>query len=198
MSQADSSRHGEPAYVGLGKYKLGNYCRRMQDPHPDRNFGFLVHDVARLMRVAYDRRTRELGLTRSQWWVLNNLYFNEGITQSELADLLDIEKPTLGRLLDRLEDKGWLERRGDPSDRRAKRVYLTGNVQGLMRTLRRLAADLRASALAGLDESEREQLLEALRVIKGNLLRLNGNGGFGESKTRPGEGTDAGRDASAG
>ena len=54
----------------------------MQDPRPDRNFGFLVHDVARLMRVAYDRRTRELGLTRSQWWVLNHLYFNEGITQS--------------------------------------------------------------------------------------------------------------------
>jgi MarR family transcriptional regulator for hemolysin len=169
----------------------------MQDPHPDRNFGFLVHDVARLMRVAYDRRTRELGLTRSQWWVLNNLYFNEGITQSELADLLDVEKPTLGRLLDRLEDKGWLERRGDPSDRRAKRVYLTGNVQGLMRTLRRLAADLRATALAGLDEGERERLLEALRIVKGNLLRLNGNGGFGESKTRLGEGTDAGRDASA-
>jgi MarR family transcriptional regulator, transcriptional regulator for hemolysin len=170
----------------------------MQDPHPDRNFGFLVHDVARLMRVAYDRRTRELGLTRSQWWVLNNLYFNQGITQSELADLLDVEKPTLGRLLDRLEDKGWLERRGDPSDRRAKRVYLTGNVQGLMRTLRSLAADLRASALAGLDEGEREQLLEALRIVKGNLLRLNGNGGFGESRTRLGEGTDAGRDAPAG
>ena len=69
---------------------------------------------------------------------------------------------------------GW--RRADPADRRAKRVYLTGNVQGLMRTLRHLAADLRAQALDGLDEPEREQLLEALRVVKGNLLRLNGNG----------------------
>jgi DNA-binding MarR family transcriptional regulator len=164
----------------------------MQDPRPDRNFGFLVHDVARLMRVAYDRRTRELGLTRSQWWVLNNLYFNEGITQSELADLLDIEKPTLGRLLDRLEGKGWLERRADPADRRAKRVYLTGNVQSLMRALRHLAADLRAQALDGLDEREREQLLEALRVVKGNLLRLNGNGSL-EATGREGEGTGAGR-----
>ena len=169
----------------------------MQDPRPDQNFGFLVHDVARLMRVAYDRRTRELGLTRSQWWVLNNLYFNEGITQSALADLLDIEKPTLGRLLDRLEGKGWLERRGDPSDRRAKRVYLTGNVQDLMRTLRRLAADLRAKALVGLEEAERDRLLDALRIVKSNLLRLNGNGGPGEPKARTGEGTDAGRDASA-
>ena len=164
----------------------------MQDPRPDRNFGFLVHDVARLMRVAYDRRTRELGLTRSQWWVLNNLYFNQGITQSELADLLDIEKPTLGRLLDRLEGKGWLERRADPADRRAKRVYLTGNVQSLMQALRHLAADLRAQALHGLDELEREQLLEALRVIKSNLLRLNGNGSL-EATGRQGEGTGAGR-----
>ena len=63
------------------------------------------------MRVAYDRRSRALGLTRSQWWVLNNLYFKQGITQSELADLLDVEKPTLGRLLDRLEAKGWIARR---------------------------------------------------------------------------------------
>lgn len=164
----------------------------MEDPRPDRNFGFLVHDVARLMRVAYDRRTRELGLTRSQWWVLNNLYFNEGITQSELADLLDIEKPTLGRLLDRLEGKGWLERRADPADRRAKRVYLTGNVQALMRSLRHLAADLRTRALDGLDEKERAQLLDALRIVKGNLLRLNGNGSL-EPTGRQGEGTGAGR-----
>ena len=163
----------------------------MHDPHPDRNVGFLVHDVARLLRVAYDRRTRELGLTRSQWWVLNHLYFHEGITQSELAEVLDIEKPTLGRLLDRIEDKGWLERRADPSDRRAKRVYLTGNVQGLMRALRVLAADLRAQALDGLDEGERERLLETLRVVKGNLLRLNGNGGLANNLGRQGEGTGA-------
>jgi MarR family transcriptional regulator for hemolysin len=167
----------------------------MQDPHPDRNFGFLVHDVARLMRVAYDRRTRELGLTRSQWWVLNHLYFHEGITQSALAGVLDIEKPTLGRLLDRLEDKGWLERRADPSDRRAKRVYLTGNVQGLMRTLRRLAAELRAGALEGLDEFERARLLEALRVVKDNLLRMNGNGGLGDAEAHASESTDVGRSA---
>jgi DNA-binding MarR family transcriptional regulator len=170
----------------------------MEDPRPDRNFGFLVHDVARLMRVAYDRRTRELGLTRSQWWVLNNLYFNQGITQSALADLLDIEKPTLGRLLDRLEAKGWLERRGDPGDRRAKRVYLTGNVTDLMRALRRLAADLRATALDGLEEGERQRLLDALRMVKGNLLRLNGQGAQSEPGAHRGEGTDVGRRAAAG
>jgi DNA-binding MarR family transcriptional regulator len=150
----------------------------MDEPHPERNFGFLVHDVARLMRVAYDRRARALGLTRSQWWVLNHLYFNQGITQSALADVLDIEKPTLGRLLDRLEAKGWVERRADPSDRRAKRIWLTGEVQDLMRALREIAGGLRLDAFDGVGERERRQLLDTLLLIKGNLLRINANGSW--------------------
>jgi MarR family transcriptional regulator for hemolysin len=161
----------------LGNSKQGNYPAAMLEPAPERNFGFLVHDVARLLRTAYDRRTKALGLTRSQWWVLNHLYFNQGISQSELADLLDIEKATLGRLLDRLEAKGWLERRAAPGDRRIKRVYLTGEVQGLMRSLREIAASMRADALEGLDEAEREHLLATLALIKNNLVRMNGNGG---------------------
>jgi len=148
----------------------------MDDPGPERNFGFLVHDVARLMRVAYDRRARALGLTRSQWWVLNHLYFNQGITQSALADLLDVEKPTLGRLLDRLEAKGWVERRADPRDRRARRVRLTGEVQGLMRSVRVIASDLRLAALDGLEEAERRRFIDLLLVVKANLMRINGNG----------------------
>jgi MarR family transcriptional regulator for hemolysin len=148
----------------------------MQEPRPDRNFGFLVHDVARLMRTAYDRRVRALDLTRSQWWVLTHLYFNEGITQSALADLLDVEKPTLGRLLDRLEAKGWLARQADSHDRRAKRIYLTGEVQGLMRTLRGIAAGLREDALEGMDPGAQQQLVDSLLLVKANLLRMNGNG----------------------
>ena len=165
----------------------------MQEPRPDRNFGFLVHDVARLMRVAYDRRARALGLTRSQWWVLNNLYFNEGITQSALADLLDIEKPTLGRLLDRLEVKGWIARQADRHDRRAKRVYLTGEVQGMMRALREIAAGLRNDALDGLDAAAQRQLLDSLLLIKANLLRINENGSCGEHAS---EGADVGAGSS--
>jgi MarR family transcriptional regulator, transcriptional regulator for hemolysin len=151
----------------------------MQEPGPDQNLGFLVHDVARLMRVAYDRRAKALGLTRSQWWVLNNLYFNEGITQSALADLLDVEKPTLGRLLDRLEVKGWVARQPDRQDRRAKRVYLTGEVQAVMRALRGIAAGLRNDALEGLDGHAQRRLLDSLLVIKANLLRMNENGSGG-------------------
>lgn len=148
----------------------------MQEPRPDHNLGFLVHDVARLMRVAYDRRAKALGLTRSQWWVLNNLYFNEGITQSALADLLDVEKPTLGRLLDRLEVKGWIARQTDRHDRRAKRVYLTGEVQAVMRALRGIAAGLRSDALEGMDVAAQRQLFDSLLLIKANLSRINENG----------------------
>jgi MarR family transcriptional regulator for hemolysin len=176
----------------------------MDEPLPERNFGFLVHDVARLMRVAYDRRTRELGLTRSQWWVLNHLYFNEGITQSELADILDVEKPTLGRLLDRLEAKGWVERRADPSDRRAKRVYLTGEVQGTMRSLRAIAGDLRLDAMDGLAEAERQRFVDILLVIKANLVRINsngngnGNGSWAQAATASHEGADDGSSVAGG
>ena len=161
----------------------------MEEPQPERNFGFLVHDVARLMRVAYDRRAKALGLTRSQWWVLNNLYFNDGITQSELADLLDVEKPTLGRLLDRLEVKGWIARQADRHDRRAKRVYLTGEVQAVMRALRNIAAGLRNDALEGMDAHAQRQLFDSLLLIKANLLRMNENGSCVEHAS---EGADVG------
>lgn len=135
----------------------------------DRNIGFLVHDVARLMRTVFDRRMRELGLTRSQWWVLTHLYFREGITQTEFSAVLEIERASLGRLLDRLEEKGWLERRADPADRRIKRVYLTGEVEPLMRTMRARAASVRSITLAGLAPEEAERLIENLVRVKSNL-----------------------------
>jgi MarR family transcriptional regulator for hemolysin len=134
-----------------------------------RNFGFLIHDVARLMRVAFDRRGRELGLTRSQWWVLISLYAKEGVTQSELASFMDLEKATLGRLLDRLEEKSWVERRPDKHDRRIKRVFLTDRVQGLMRSLRAIAADIRRDATIGIDDAQREAFVDTLLQIKANL-----------------------------
>ena len=151
----------------------------LPEPGPEKNFGFLVHDVARLMRTVYDRRTRALGLTRSQWWVLNHLYVNDGISQTGLADLLDVEKPSLGRLLDRLEAADWIERRPDASDRRVKRVHLTPRVAPLVRELRAIAGELRAEALEGLDAEERERLLATLLLVKRNLLRMNAGGALG-------------------
>lgn len=141
-----------------------------------RNFGFLLNDVARLMRTVYDRRVRELGLTRAQWWVLTHLFRADGITQTELAEVLEIEKPTLGRLLDRLEAKGWVRRTHDARDRRIWRVRLTKEVEPALRTMRAVAAELRRDALAGLSAAERERFVDSLLAIKANLVRLQGNG----------------------
>jgi len=155
-----------------------NNCNAMDDSTfdrretADRNVGFLLNDSARLMRVNYDRRMRELGLTRSQWWVLTHLYFHEGINQAELSAILEIERATLGRLLDRLETKGWIERRADMRDRRVKRVFLTGEVDALLRTMRALARDLRSQALDGLTAEEQERFIEILLQVKSNLLGM--------------------------
>lgn len=137
-----------------------------------RNYGFLLNDVARLLRNAYDRRVRSLGLTRSQWWVLNQLFRNPGLNQSELAEILEIERPTLGRLLDRLEAKGWVRREHDARDRRAWRVHLTDAVEPAMRTLRKVAAELMRDALVGLSAAERERFVDTLLAIKANLARM--------------------------
>jgi DNA-binding MarR family transcriptional regulator len=137
-----------------------------------RNFGFLLTDVARLMRTIYDRRVKSLGLTRSQWWVLNHLFRGDGVTQTELADTLEIEKPTLGRLLDRLEAKGWVRREADARDGRVWRFYLTAEVEPALRTLRTVAAELRRDALAGLSAAEREQFVDTLLGIRSNLVRM--------------------------
>ena len=138
-----------------------------------RNFGFLLNDVARLLRTAYDRRIRRLGLTRAQWWVLTHLYRGDAVSQTELAETLEIEKPTLGRLLDRLEAKGWVRREHDARDRRMWRVHLTDEVAPALRTMRALAAELRRDALAGIKAAERERFVDVLLAIKGNLLRIS-------------------------
>jgi DNA-binding MarR family transcriptional regulator len=135
----------------------------------ERNIGYLMHDAARLMRVNYDRRMRDLKLTRSQWWVLNHVYFNEGIIQTELSAILEIERATLGRLLDRLEEKGWIERRPDPNDRRAKRVFLTREVDDLVHTMRERARELREQALSGFSQQDQELLIDMLIRMKKNL-----------------------------
>jgi len=138
----------------------------------DSNIGFLVHDVARLMRTMYDRRMAPLGLTRSQWWVLNHLYFNEGISQTEFASVLDIEKATVGRLLDRLEAKGWVARKNDPQDKRTKRVYLTEKVQPTLQIMRDMAAVTRDEAVRSLNKTERKQLRNMLKRMRDDLSEM--------------------------
>lgn len=158
----------------------------MQREDLSRNFGFILHDVARLLRATYDRRMKALGLTRSQWWVLTHLYRNDGVTQTELADMLEIEKPTLGRLLDRLESNGWIRREEHTDDRRAKRVFLTDEVEPAMKAMREAAAELRRDALAGLSREQQTKFVDTLLAVKANLGGgENGSARSGSSRNSP-------------
>lgn len=141
----------------------------MDNPH--QGVGVLLVDVARLLRRNFNRRAQSLGLTQPQWQALARLSQNQGMNQACLADLLEVQPITLARLIDRLEAAGWVERRPDPDDRRAQRLFLTAQVEPLLDDMRALSSATREEALAGLSETERRRLIEALKTVKGNLVR---------------------------
>jgi DNA-binding MarR family transcriptional regulator len=141
----------------------------MADPTLERSLGFLIHDVSRLLRKRFDRRAQHVGLTRAQWAVIAHLVRNEGVNQSTLADLVDVQKITLARLVDRLEQDGWVERRPDPGDRRANRLYLTAKVAPMWGRMRELAGEIFDEALEGLSPAERDGLIDRLMAVKRNL-----------------------------
>ena len=136
---------------------------------PDPVFGFLVHDISRMLRKRFDRRARDIGLTKSQWIVLAHLARHEGIHQGGLADVLELEPATLGRHLDRLEDTGWIERRPDPADRRTWRLHLTEKAAPVLERMGDLVEVTTQEALMGLDAEERERLQASLLTIRANL-----------------------------
>jgi len=135
----------------------------------DLRLGFLVHDVSRLRRIAFDQLMKPMGATRSQWWVIAYLSRNDGMMQTELATLLDVGKVTLGGLVDRLESGNWVERRPDPADRRAKRIYLTAAAQKLLMDMHVAEDRMNARILRGISAKQRSELIELLTKIKHNL-----------------------------
>jgi MarR family transcriptional regulator, transcriptional regulator for hemolysin len=135
----------------------------------EQSIGFLISDTARLMRRRFDQRARHLGLTRAQWQVLAHLQRNEGINQIGLADLLDIEAITLCRTIDRMEEGGWVERRPDPNDRRARLLFLTERARPFIADMRAIAEEIYAEALAGLPADTRQTLTEILTAMRTNL-----------------------------
>ncbi len=143
----------------------------VEDPYLTRSLGFLLADVSRLVRKRFDQRARALGLTRAQWRVLAQLRRREGINQRDLAEILEIESITLVRHIDRLEAKGWVERRRDPSDRRAWRLHLNDQVQPILDKMREFSEQTRAEALAGISEKDSEELIDRLLQIKSNMLK---------------------------
>ena len=136
---------------------------------PDPVFGFLVHDISRMLRKRFDRRARDIGLTKSQWIVLAHLARHEGIHQGGLAEVLELEPATLGRHLDRLEDTGWIERRPDPADRRTWRLHLTEKATPVLERMGDLVEATTQEALKGLDSEDRERLQSSLLTIRANL-----------------------------
>lgn len=142
----------------------------MNTEDPTRRLGFLLHEVSRLMRRNFDRQVKPLGLTQAQWRTLAHLARNEGITQVMLAEILEIRPMTLARLIDRLQAAGWVERRPDPADRRAHRLFLTGQAAPMLQKMDALAHRTREEAIAGLSVGERQQLIDVLCAIKSNLV----------------------------
>ena len=154
--------------------------------HPERNFGFLLHDVARLMRKRFEQNARGLGLTRAQCSVLAHLSRHEGIQQGGLAEILEIEPITLTRLLDRLEEAGLVERRAHPKDRRIRLLHLTEKAHPLIGEIFSIGAATRGEALEGVAEEERERLFAILSSMKANLLAKATAGSAGERRASHG------------
>jgi MarR family transcriptional regulator, transcriptional regulator for hemolysin len=144
---------------------------------PGREFVFALHDVARLFRTVADQRARVLNMTRAQWSVLKRLEMKEGVKQAELADQLDLQPITLARLVDKLAGLGLVERRDDPNDRRANRLYLTEKASPVLERLNALGETLVGQAFEGFEIGEIVALAKGVDRIKTNLKRqLNGKG----------------------
>ena len=152
-------------------------------PNTDDYIGVVIADAARLLRTAFDRRVRALGITRAQWLVLTRLHRHPGASQSELADMMEVERASAGRMIDRLEANGWVQRRPERRDRRVKRVYLTAEAERVHRRIWRVAEATVDDALADLSAQESAQLMQLLSRVKKTLVgvveegRTNGNGG---------------------
>jgi len=134
-----------------------------------RDLAFTINDVARLLRTYADQKAAQYGMSRAKWAVLARLDRFEGLKQTELADMLDLQPISLTRLLDSLCANGLIERRADPDDRRAKRLFLTPAARPLLDRLGDLAEELMGTALAGLDQRDSKALLAQLSTIKNNL-----------------------------
>jgi MarR family transcriptional regulator, transcriptional regulator for hemolysin len=144
------------------------------NPDDDGYIGYMLSDVARLIRTVFDRRVRKLGLTRAQWLVLTRLYRVPGASQTELADMLEIDRASAGRMIDRMEKAGWLERRADEGDRRINRLHLTPAARKSHARMWKIAEATVDDALGSLSEREREEFTRMTAQVKGRLQALAG------------------------
>jgi len=135
----------------------------------DMNFLFTLAELQRLVRAYADKQAARYGITRAQWAVLAKVERFEGLKQSELAEQMEMQPITLTRLIDRLCDNGWIERRSDDSDRRVNRLYLRKAARPLLGKLSGLRSEITATALEGIDPSDAQRFLAQLETIKENV-----------------------------
>lgn len=135
------------------------------------NIGSMIAQVARLMRRSFDERARSIGVTRPQWQVLSLLSRHEGSNQGGLAEMLEVEPITLGRMIDRLQEAALVERRPDPADRRAWRLFMTPKGRELIDLMMPLARETLETALDGVGAAQRDELMGMLDRMRGNLSR---------------------------
>ena len=155
--------------------KRGVNDTQQADPNKRRlRAGFLIHDVSRLRRTIYDQHLKPLGITRSQWWVLTNLsrHEGEGYMQVELARLLDVGKVTLGGLIDRLEEGGFVNRVPDLTDRRSKRVMISPKGARVLEKIQAVSQGLNEQIMAGISVKDEQKLVELLAKMKSNLIDM--------------------------
>ncbi|HTT81914.1 MAG TPA: MarR family transcriptional regulator [Rhizomicrobium sp.] len=135
----------------------------------DRDLMLLLNDVARLLRTRFDQRARARGMTRAQWVILSRVHAKPGLSQNELAALLEVEPISVGRLVDRLEARGLLERRSDPADRRIRRLHLLPAAAPVLEEITKSRDVLVTELLEGVDPDIRSQVVDALLQMKNNL-----------------------------
>ncbi len=145
-----------------------------KNPHSidwELHLNYLIHDVSRLRRSAFDRCIKPLNLTRSQWWVIAYLSREDGMTQTRLAEELDVGKVAMGGLIDRLERSAFVRRESDATDRRVKRIFLEPISKRLVQKMRKINHEFNQKILANLNDKELEATVQALHVMKDNLLK---------------------------
>ena len=135
----------------------------------DREILYVLNDVARLMRTRADQRARTYGMTRAQWVILARLERQPGLSQNEIAAIVEVEPISVARLVDRLESRGLVERRADPKDRRVWRLHLTPAADPVLRDLKRHKEELRDEITAGVDPAELNSLIDGLLKLKANM-----------------------------
>ena len=138
----------------------------------DRHVGFLSADISRLMRTEVDRQVSALGVTRAQWMVLARLARRPGCSQTELADMMEMERATAGRLVDRLEENGLVRREPDPTDRRVRRVFPTELATGQQAQMRAVADAIVDDELSDLNAEQRETLMTLMESVRARLSSI--------------------------